>query len=174
MYRLSEHSLAIEKGRQRQTWLSRRQAMCSQPTKWGGNWAAILRERDREGERECVCERERDRETETQRERFTLYIIYLTCFGDVNTCFHANKAPWIELNWGKREKDRESGALWFSCSPMHSLQHALCKPYSIPRYNTMLGLRVGNSPQMFLIKHSAWLHDYAMEGLMYRLWMYYL
>jgi hypothetical protein len=42
MYRLSEHSLAIEKGWRRQTWLSREtQDTCTLPTKWVGNWAVL-------------------------------------------------------------------------------------------------------------------------------------
>ena len=36
MYRLSEHSLAIEKGHRRQTWLSRPDRLCTLPTKWVG------------------------------------------------------------------------------------------------------------------------------------------
>ena len=74
MYRLSEHSLAIEKGRRRQTWLSREDRLCAHcpqnevETEIHFLTSCPMYDHIRDGERERVTERQRKIERELERE----------------------------------------------------------------------------------------------------------
>ena len=58
-YRLSEHNMAVEVGRHRQTWLSREERLCSYCDQ-----GTVERDRERERERERKRDRERERAME--------------------------------------------------------------------------------------------------------------